>query len=187
MIHSDPLTGKTIETRRIYDGDRISLRKDVFRLGDKPAVSKEIIDHPGSVVLVPVTTSGTILFIRQWRQPAGRVILELPSGTREPGEDHAETARRELREETGYSAQHFTYLGASWVAPGYSTEYTHAYLATGLRHDPLPQDDGEDIHVAEVKIADVLRLVKTGELEDQMSIAAYYVAAHLFKKELKNQ
>jgi ADP-ribose pyrophosphatase len=155
------------------------LRIDEFRLGDRPAVTKEIVEHPGSVVILPLTERGEAVFVRQWRQAAGRILLEAPSGTREPGEDPIDTARRELREESGFRAETVTPLGGTWVAPGYSTEFTHNYVARNLRPDPLPQDAGEDIHTVMVPLPDVPSLIRDGELQDQMTIAIYYMALHV--------
>lgn len=166
----------------MHDGQRISLRVDEFTLGDRAPVSKEIIDHPGSVVILPITEDGRILLVRQWRQAAGRVLLEAPSGTREPGEDPMTTAHRELREETGYSADSLTELGGSWVAPGYSTEFTHAYLARDLHENPLPQDASEDIHTVAVPVEDIAGMIRSGELQDQMTIAIYYLASNVFDR-----
>lgn len=179
----EPLTGNTVSSRRIHSGQRVSLRVDEFTLGDRPPVSKEIVEHPGSVVILPVTGDGNVVLVKQWRQAADKVLLEAPSGTREPGEDPLETAKRELREETGYSAEDFTALGGSWVAPGYSTEFTHAYLARNLTENPLPQDDSEDIHTVAVPLDSIPGMVRNGELQDQMTIATYYLAMHVFSKE----
>jgi ADP-ribose pyrophosphatase len=176
----EPLTAHTISSRRIYEGSRISLRVDEFRLGNKPPVSKEIIEHPGSVVILPVTDDRKLVLVRQWRQAAGKVLLEAPSGTIEPGEQPEVTARRELREEAGVSADHLAPVGGAWVAPGYSGEYTYGYVATGLRPDPLPQDDGEDIHTIEVPLIEIAQLVREGKLEDQITIAVIYAAVHVF-------
>ena len=98
----------------------------------------------------------------------------------ERGENPESTARRELREEIGYSAGKLIPIGGSWVAPGYSTEYSHTYIATELEYDPLPADDGEDIVITEIALGDVHRLIIEGELEDQMTIAALLTAQHVY-------
>ena len=156
---------------------------DEFSLGERPVVAKDIIEHPGSVVILPLTSEDEAVLVRQWRQAAGQILLEAPSGTREPGEDPLVTAHRELREESGFRAGSMTPLGGSWVAPGYSTEFTHAFLARNLTSDPLPQDASEDIHTVMVPLADVPRLIRDGELRDQMTIAIYYMAMHVFGNE----
>lgn len=179
----EPLSAHTISSRRVHEGRRISLRIDEFQLGAKPPAVKEIIEHPGGVVILPLTDHGTVLLIRQWRQAAGAVLLECPSGTREPGESPEVSAHRELREEAGVRASRLTPLGGTWVAPGYSSEFTYGFLATGLTPDPLPQDDGEDIHVVEVPVDDIPGLVRTGELQDQMTIAVFFTAMYLFETE----
>ncbi len=174
----EPLTGHTVSSRILHRGQRISLRVDEFTLGSRSPVAKEIVEHPGSVVIFPVTEDDRVLLVRQWRQAAGRILVEAPSGTREPGEDPLTTAHRELREETGFSAGSMTELGGSWVAPGYSTEFTHAYLARNLTENPLPQDESEDIHTVAVPISSVPNLIRDGELQDQMTIAIYHIALH---------
>jgi len=98
----------------------------------------------------------------------------------EPGENPESTARRELREEIGYSAGKLIPIGGSWVAPGYSTEYSYTYIATELEPDPLPADESEDIVVIEIELGDVHRLIIEGELEDQMTIAALLTAQHVY-------
>ncbi len=177
----EPLTGKTVASTRIHEGQRISLRVDEFTLGDRPPVSKEIIEHPGSVVILPLTDDGQLVLVRQWRQAAGEVVLEAPSGTREQDEDPLLTAHRELREETGYAAESMSHIGGMWVAPGYSGEFTHAFLATDLHESPLPQDAGEDIHVHMVPLANVPAMIRSGDLKDQMTIATFYAASHLLE------
>lgn len=176
----EPQHPNTVSTSRKYEGNRISLRVDTARFGDGPEFQREIVEHPGSVVLIPVTSDGNVLLIRQFRQAAAKVLLEAPAGTREPGEDPEVTAHRELQEEIGYRAGKLISLGGSWVAPGYSSEYSHVYVATDLEHDPLPSDDSEDIVVEAVQFSDVHRLISEGDLEDQMSIAALLSAKHVF-------
>ena len=175
-----PKRPTTVSISRKYEGNRISLRVDTARYGDGPEFDREIIEHPGSVVLIPVTATGKVLLIRQFRQSVEKVLLEAPAGTREPGESPEATARRELREEVGYKAGKLIPIGGSWVAPGYSTEYSHAFIATELEPDPLPADEGEDIVVEEFDFSDIHRLIIEGELEDQMSIAALLSAQHVY-------
>tara|TARA_Y100001936_G_scaffold201455_1_gene203677 strand:+ start:990 stop:1547 length:558 start_codon:yes stop_codon:yes gene_type:complete len=172
---------------RKYEGNRISLRVDTARFEDGPEFDREIVEHPGSVVLVPVTDDGHVLLIRQYRLAAERFLLEASAGTREAGESPEVTAHRELQEEVGYKAGKLISIGGSWVAPGYSSEYTHAYIATDLEPAALPSDDGEDIAVEEVSFDDIERLITTGELEDQMSIAALLTAKYVFTERIKDK
>ena len=172
---------------RKYEGNRISLRVDRARFENGPAFDREIVEHPGSVVVIPITKNGKILLVRQYRIPAERDLLEVSAGTIEKGESPDITAHRELQEEVGYKAGTLTSIGGSWVAPGYSTEYTHTYLATDLVPSVLPSDDGEDIVVEEVSFEDLDRLISTGELEDQMSIAALLIAKYVYKAIIVNK
>jgi len=170
----------TIAVNRKYEGNRISLRVDTAKFDDGPEFDREIVEHPGSVVLIPITDDGKVLLIRQYRQAAERFLLEASAGTREAGESPETTAHRELQEEVGYKAGKLIPIGGSWVAPGYSSEYSYMYIATNLEPAPLPPDDGEDIVVEEVDFDDLHRLIAEGELEDQMSIAALLSAKHVF-------
>jgi len=180
-----PKRPTTIAVDRKYEGNRISLRVDTARFEDGPKFDREIVEHPGSVVLIPITDDGNVLLIRQYRQAAERFLLEASAGTREAGESPEVTAHRELQEEVGYKAGKLISIGGSWVAPGYSSEYSYVYIATNLELAPLPSDDGEDIVVEEVDFKDLHRLISTGELEDQMSIAALLSAQHVYTEHIK--
>ena len=180
-----PKRPTTSAVDRKYEGNRISLRVDTARFEDGPKFDREIVEHPGSVVLIPSTDDGNVLLIRQYRQAAERFLLEASAGTREAGESPEVTAHRELQEEVGYKAGKLISIGGSWVAPGYSSEYSYVYIATNLELAPLPSDDGEDIVVEEVDFKDLHRLISTGELEDQMSIAALLSAKHVYTEHIK--
>jgi ADP-ribose pyrophosphatase len=157
---------------------------DTAKFDDGPEFDREIVEHPGSVVLVPITKDGKVLLIRQYRQAAEKFLLEASAGTRETGESPDVTAHRELREEVGYKAGKLTPIGGSWVAPGYSSEYSYMYIATQLEYSPLPSDDGEDIVVEEVDFDDLDRLISEGEMEDQMSIAALLLVKYVYKEHI---
>ena len=148
-------------------------------MGGNPEVDREIVEHIGSVVLVPLTSKGTVLLVRQWRHPAGTVLLEAPAGTLEHGEMPEVCAQRELQEETGHKARTLTNLPGFWVAPGWCTEYMHAFLATGLSVASLPQDDDEDVHVEETPLARIPDLIRSGDIQDAKSIAALLSAMYL--------
>ena len=176
-------SARTLATRRVYDGGRVSLRVDRVQLDGRPAAEREIVEHKGSVVIVPQTDRGTVLLVRQWRYPIGRVLLEAPAGTMDKGnEDPETTAQRELREETGHRADRLVRLPGFWVSPGWCTEYMHAFLATGLHPEPLPQDVDEDVRVEETPLSKVPDLVRSGEIQDAKTIAALLCAIHLTGK-----
>jgi len=136
----------------------------------------EIVEHPNSVVLVPVDEADRIWLVRQHRQAAGGEILELPAGTLQPEEDPPACALRELREETGMAAREIVPLGSFYLAPGYATEFMHAYLARGLYADPAPADEDEIITTLPLPWKEVRRMVREGQIQDAKSLAALALA-----------
>lgn len=156
----------------IHKGHAIILRVDDLRTPDGRTVKYDIIEHHGSVVIVPVDENGNIYFVRQYRHATGAEMLELPAGTLEPDEDPAFCASREVREETGMAAENIKEIGSFYLVPGYSTEFMHVFLATGLSHDPLEADADEFLSVETMSLADALKLAASGGLMDAKSLAA---------------
>ena len=115
--------------------------------------------------------------------PIESLLLEAPAGRLEQGEEPEDGARREMREETGHAAGRLFRMGGFWMAPGYSTEYMYAFLATNLRADPLPADEDEDIEVVPTPWKDILDLIRNGIIQDSKSTSALQMAYFLFQKE----
>ena len=157
---------ETIASRETYQGRLVRVRVDTVRLEDGREFEREVIEHARSVVVLPFTEKGTVLLVRQWRQPTGEWLLEAPAGRMEAEERPEDAAQRELREETGFSAEELTPLGGFWTAPGLLSEYMYAFLARGLRPAPLPQDPGEDVSVEEVGLDEVPGLIESGGIRD---------------------
>jgi ADP-ribose pyrophosphatase len=170
------LTERTVESKRIYDGRIVSLRVDTVELPDGKTAHREIVEHRGAVAIVPMLDSQQIVMVRQYRQAAGEVLLEIPAGTLGAGEDPEECARRELIEETGYSAHEMTRLFGSYLSPGYSDEMLHTYLATGLTEGPGLQDEDEFVEVVKINLSDVMRMIQLGEIKDAKSICGCLLA-----------
>ena len=163
---------ETLSTRRLYEGAVVKLRVDRVRMSKGPEVIREVVEHSGAVTLVAVDTEGRVLLVRQHRHATGRALLELPAGTLEQGEEPAACAARELEEETGFRAGRLERLGGFFMAPGYCTEYIHAYLATDLEPGSAGGDEDEDIEAVALPLDEVFHLIETGELEDAKSLAA---------------
>jgi ADP-ribose pyrophosphatase len=159
------------------------IRRDHLKTPDGRDTTLDIIEHGGSVVIVPVDKDGNLLFVRQYRHAAGMDLLELPAGTLEKGEDPAVCAAREIREETGFAADKIEKIGDFYLAPGYSTEFMHVYLARELRHDPLEADADEFLSVETIPFAEAFQMAERGEMPDAKSLAALLLAkSHLNPK-----
>ena len=174
----------------VWQGKSWSLRVTDRLLSDGSLHKTAYIDHPGSVGIVPwcETDSGSeVLMLQQYRFSIRDAILELPAGTRGWNEDLLLCAQRELREETGYRAERLDHLGHYWPAPGVTNEEMNIYLASGLQHDPLPQDIDEEIKVVPYSFDNLFAMAVDGRLQDAKSVvgilrAAYYLQETPFGK-----
>jgi ADP-ribose pyrophosphatase len=169
-----------LKSEIIYPGRAFTIRRDTLRLPDGHETRLDIVEHIGSVIIVPMDADGNILFVRQYRHAAGLDLLELPAGTLDDGEAPEACAHREIREETGMAAGKLEYLGGFYLAPGYSTEFMHVYLATDLHSDPLEADADEFLSVENIPLAEALELAENGGIPDAKSLAAFFLGkSHL--------
>jgi len=140
---------------------------------------REVVVHPGAIVIVPIDQAGRLLLVKQWRHPVGKVLTELPAGTLEAGESPHSCAERELQEETGFKPTTLTAMGGFYSAPGFCTEYLHLFLAEGLTVSRLPADEDEHIELLSVSLAAALQMIEDGTICDAKSVAGILrYAAH---------
>ena len=159
----------------VYDGTLLHVKRDQVRLPNGGTSLREYIIHPGAVVILPVLPNGRLLFERQFRYPVGRVFLELPAGKIDPGEDILTTAQRELREETGYVAAQWTYLGVMHPCIGYSNERIEIFKAEDLHHAGEKElDHNEFLEILELSPLEARQAVFQGEITDAKTITALY-------------
>jgi ADP-ribose pyrophosphatase len=139
----------------------------VERWGDH---EREIVEHPGAVAVVAVDTEGQMAFVRQLREATRGTLLEIPAGTREPGEEPLATAQRELREECGLTGGSWTRLGGFWTTPGFSREYMHVFLAEGAVRGEAAPDADEELELVRRPATGVESLIP--EIEDAKTLAS---------------
>ncbi len=163
---------KILSTETLYRGPVFEVRKDRLQLPDGKVSQIDVVDHRDAITLIPIDQFGMVWFIHQYRHPVKEVLLELPAGVIEEGETPEIGAQREIREEIGMSAGKLDEIGGFYLAPGYSTEFMHIYLATDLQPDPLPGDEDEFISVEKYSAKESLALAETGQLNDAKSLVA---------------
>jgi ADP-ribose pyrophosphatase len=159
----------------VFCGRAFDLRSEFYTLPDGSTSRFDILTHPGGSAIVPVDQHGNILLIRQYRPSIGRSVLEIPAGSREAGEDPAVTAQRELQEEAGVRGT-LRALATFALAPGYSSEILHLYLATDLEPAPLPADNDEEIEIIPMTGAAALAAIQNGDICDAKSITGILLA-----------
>ena len=183
----DSLRERTLDRRVLHRGRYLSYEVATVELADGERRTREVVGHPGAVAIVALDDEDRVLLVRQYRTPAGRVLLEIPAGTleqraAEPAEDPDVAAPRELEEETGFRADHWRRLGAFWTAPGFATEHMTLYLATGLRPaGPGRRDPDEDERLELVRLPwrDAVRAAEAGAIEDAKSLLGLLWLARL--------
>ena len=167
--HKD-LTETRVSGEAVFDGALLHVRRDVVRLPDGALATREYIVHPGAVTIIPVLDSGALVMERQYRYPLGRELFELPAGKIDPGESTLETARRELLEETGYTAASWAYVTTIHPLCGYTDERIELWLARGLRHEGRRLDDGEFLETFPLALAEAVEWVRSGRISDVKTI-----------------
>jgi len=165
-----------LRSETLLKGRAFAIRRDWLKTPDGRETKYDIIEHGGSVILVPLDADGNLLFVRQYRHAAGTDLLELPAGTLDEGEEPAVCAAREIREETGFAAGTLEKIGEFYLAPGYSTEFMIVYLARDLTYDPLEADADEFLSVERIPLAEAIQMAERGEMPDAKSLAALFLA-----------
>jgi len=176
----EDLVERVVDSRVLHRGRYLEFRVDTIERTDGSRSERDIAGHPGAVAIVAIDPDDQILFVRQWRTPAARVLLEIPAGTLDldpatgATEDPDLAARRELEEETGYRAGTWQRLTAFFTAPGFTSEHMTLYLATNLTaahpDERLGPDEDEHLRLERRSLDDALAAVDRGEIADAKSI-----------------
>lgn len=172
LVDDSALIEQMLSSQSVYDGKLLRVRSDDVRLPDGSHGVREWIDHPGAVVILGMLDNGRFLFERQFRYPLRRIFLELPAGKIDASEHPLDTAKRELREETGYRAKLWRHLGALHPCIGYSNERIDIFWAHGLSYIGHERDHGEFLDVVEMSVGDALLAVRDGDITDAKTISA---------------
>lgn len=170
------LIERTIDSELVFDGALLKVHRDTVSLPHGGTGVREWIAHPGAVVVIAMLDNGKLLFERQFRYPLQRVCLEFPAGKVDANEHPLDTAKRELREETGHKAKVWRHLGVMHPCIGYSDERIEIFWASGLMFVGKELDRDEFLDVTELSLSDALLAVRDGELSDAKSITALFWA-----------
>lgn len=174
------LSEKKTSSEDIFDGVILHVRRDMVTLSNGSETVREVIRHIGAVCVIPVTDDNQVIMERQYRYPLDKVILEIPAGKLDaPDEDRLSAIRRELREETGYTAEEWTDLGDFHPAPAYSDEFITMYMARGLHKGERDLDEDEFLDVYTIPLKDLVDEVMAGRLSDAKSQVCILKAARL--------
>ncbi len=173
---------KTLDSLVIHDGIVIKVTKDTVELENGKTSVREVVHHNGGVCVVPLTDKDEIIFVKQFRYPFKEVLLEIPAGKLNKGEDHYLCGKRELLEETGAVAEHFEYLGVMYPTTGYLTEKIYMYYAKGLTFENQMLDEDEFLDVEKIPFQKALEMVMNNEINDAKTQIAILKLARLLGK-----
>ena len=164
--------------REIYAGRILTLRLTHVPMADGRLAAREIVEHAPGAAVVAVDADGKVLLVRQWRPAVGAALLELPAGLVDPGETPIDCARRELAEETGFSARHIEPLVSFYSSPGFCTELLHVFVAAGLEPASLTGDEEEDIELVRLPLAEAIAQVLDAEISDAKTVTGLLAYLH---------
>lgn len=176
MIEANKNPPAILESREVFQGRVFSVTTDTIQEDEKTYV-RDVVHHTGSAVIVPVFDDDTVGFVRQYRHPARRYLLEVPAGTLNKGERPEEGAARELEEELGIICANLVKLSEFFVSPGFCEEKMWVYLATGLTETAQRLDDDEIVEVVRLPFSSALEMISRGEIEDAKTIIGLMLAA----------
>ena len=168
---------RTISSERPFSGRLISVRVDRVELSNGHTATREIVEHPGAVGIL-AWDGARLALVSQWRHPAGRVMLEIPAGTLDPGEAPGATAERELGEECGLAAGSWEQGPSFFTAPGFCTERLTLFLATELREETVESPEDEELELSWLTLAEAVAAVDDGRVMDAKSVAGILWLSH---------
>jgi ADP-ribose pyrophosphatase len=171
------LIERFVRKKTIWHGNAIDFRVDTVRLPNGMLATREFIFHPGAVGVIPFVDKDTIAMVRQYRHPVGEVTLELPAGKLDKGENPLSCVRRELREETGYTARKIKPLVQYWPTPAFANEVLHMYVAEGLKPGKMQTDHDEFLQCVTIPFRKALRMVLDGKIRDSKSVIGILACA----------
>ncbi len=161
------LEEKPLKQEYIYRGKVITLRVDEALLPNGKTATREVVEHNGGVCVVPLTRENEVLMVEQFRYPYGAPVLEIPAGKRDSKtEPPLDCGKRELREETGATAEQMTFLGELYPTPGYCGEIIYMYLAQGLTYGQTDPDEDEFLNLKKIPLQTAVQMVLNGEIKD---------------------
>ena len=178
------LTEKQISAEYIFRGRIINVRVDEALLPNGKTAKREVVEQNGGICVVPLTEANEVLMVEQYRYPYGEVVLEIPAGKRDGDEAPLEGGKRELREETGATAEKFTFLGELYPTPGYCGEIIYMYLATGLSYGETDPDEDEFLNVKKIPLKKAVDMIMNGEIKDAKTQAAILKVERLLKNDI---
>ncbi|HEV8293003.1 MAG TPA: NUDIX hydrolase [Tepidisphaeraceae bacterium] len=174
---------QVIEKQVLYKGNKINLEVHHLQDDSGKRTQREVVVHPGAVVILPFFDDKTILLIRNKRYTIQQILLELPAGTLEAGESPMNCAGRELQEETGYLASRMKPIGNFYSSPGIMTERMYAFAAFGLKRTSPALEEDEEIEVFSVDFSDAVSMIRDGQIQDGKTIATLLLYERFFAQE----
>lgn len=176
------LTEKPLKQEYKFKGRIVNMRVDEAMLPNGTTASREVVEHNGGVMVAPMDSDGNLYFVKQFRYPYMEIVTELPAGKLEKNEDPFEAGKRELSEETGATAEKYTFLGELYPTPGYCGEIIHMYLAEELSFGKQHTDEDEFLEVYKIPLEEAVRMVLNNELKDSKTQTAV-LKIHCLKAE----
>ena len=165
------LQEQTLSSQRIFAGKIITVKLDEARLPNGATARREVVEHPGGVCMLALCEDGTVPLVRQFRYPLGDVLLELPAGKLERGEEPRSAAIRELGEEVGLVPGELLDLGYLYVSPGFCNERIYLYLARDVKSVPVHPDEDEFLEIVHLPFGELVEQVMSGQITDGKTVA----------------
>ena len=183
MDNDKDLIEEKISSEDVFDGVLLHVKRDTVKLPNGDTSTREWIKHQGAAAVLPILPNGDIILVKQYRYPIGKVTLEIPAGKLDsPDEEPLVCATRELSEETGYTAANYQKLTTLATTVGFSNEYIHIYLATGLTSGKQHTDDDEFINVVTMPLNEAMAMIDNGTIYDAKSVTAILMAKRYLQK-----
>ncbi len=170
-------------TEQLYKGRILDVQRWTVDLPSGESALREVVMHPGASAVVPVDEDGNTFLVRQYRTPLGKVLTEIPAGKLDyKGEDRLDAAKRELREETGFTAERWTHLTDMYTTPGFCNELISIYLAQGLHSGKTEFDEDEFIDLIKLPLSEAVEMARRGELGDSKTVIGLLLAESALKR-----